>query len=124
MSRPRFILWIGLITLLPMPYVLTGIGWVPVVRLVALGTVTMSVWWVEGELVPLLIGGALLLQALAAIWICRWGAGAILRCAPARFRAALAVALVGALFVAAQWPIYRTPLSAVAARTTMWGMFR
>lgn len=123
-NRPRLFLWLGMISLLPMPYVLTDIGWVPAVRLVALGTVTLSVWWAEGELVPLLIGGTLLLQALAAIGVCYWSAGAILRRAPSRFRSAVAAALVGTLLVAAQWPIYRTPLSAVAARATMWGMFR
>jgi len=120
----RNLLWLALLALAPVPFALTDLGWVPVVRLLAMGGLVGWIWLTEGGLVAGLIGGILLLQACVhAAWL-RWLAGALLRRVAPERRAVAAAIVVALLFVAAQWPIYRTPLSTRSASADLWGIFQ
>lgn len=120
----RALLWAVLLVALPIPYVLTDVGWVPVLRLLAMAGLTGWIWLTDGGLVAGLITVVLGLQiVLHALWIA-WCAGAFLKRVP-QHRRGLAVGLVAILlFVVAQWPIYQTPLSNRAARANLWGIFQ
>jgi hypothetical protein len=124
MRFQRNFLWAVLLVFVPVPYVLTEIGWVPVVSLLTLGSVTLTVWFVEGGAEALVIGLMLLTQAAFALAFFRLAAGAMLQAVPPRRRRATVVAIIVALAATAQTPIYRTPLSSVSSTATIWGIFR
>jgi len=120
----RYVLWIALVALLPLPYVLTDVGWVPASRLAVLSGATASVWIAEGEFVAGLIAALLGVQALLQAAIAYLVAGLVLRWVAPPRRAAVVVFVVLLLVGLAQLPIYRTPLSTQAARATMWGLLQ
>lgn len=124
MRIERNLLWAVLLLLVPVPYILTEVGWVPVVSLLTLGSVTFAVWFVEGGAEPLVIGSMLLAQAAVATVFFRLAAGAMLRAVPPRRRRAALATIIVALAATAQTPIYRTPLSTVSSTATIWGVLR
>lgn len=117
-------LWLALLLLLPVPYVLTEVGWVPIAQLFVLGGVGALVWLVEGGAEAFVIGAVLLAQAALAAACCRFLAGRLLRAVPPSRRRVVVAVLVVALASAAQTPIYRTPLSNHAVHATVWDVFR
>jgi len=120
----RAILWLALVLLLPVPHALTEVGWAPVLRIAALGGWTTWVWLAEGGLVAGLIAAILSLQALAHAGWMYWLSGALLRrITPKQHRLIVGVIVV-VLFFAAQFPIYRTPISTQAARANIWNVLQ
>lgn len=120
----RLALWFALVGMVPVPYALVDLGWVPVVRLLAMGGLTGWIWITEGGLVSGLVAGIILLQALLHAGWQAWVAGALLRRIAATRRTVVVLAITVVLFLVAQWPIYRTPLSNQALRANFWGIFQ
>ena len=121
MPGPRTALFLGLVLLMPVPYLLADLGWAPVVRHTVLSAALLAVWLAEGGMLPALMAGVLGVQALVWTALCFWLAGQLGRLPPA-WRWWVAAGGVLALLVAAQAPIYKTPLSSQAARASIWGI--
>jgi hypothetical protein len=115
----RWLLWLGLVVVLPVPVLFIGSGLVPAARLLMLGGIGLAVMLFEnargavGPLAALLLGqGALYLGLL---WLAAHLASRSLGRLTPRARAAVTVATLAAgLALASTTAIYHTPFGQTA----------
>jgi hypothetical protein len=114
----RWILWLGLALLAPVPILAFGSGRVPAAELATLALATLAVWGTEGGAgaVPAIFL-VLALQAAAALLVWWLLAGLATRALAGRSRPQRAVATLAALLagvlVSQVFPIYRDPFRAL-----------
>ena len=111
----RRLLWVVLMVALPVPMLGLESGWVPVIRLLLLGGATAGIALQGPDDLSLLFTGMFLGQAVLWGLLQWWVARAIVR----RLPSFAPFALVGALLVAALFPIYETPYSADHAASSI-----
>ena len=125
----RWLLWLGLAAMLPLPILFIAPGWVPAGRLLWLGGISAAVmaWECSGGVVGLL-ALALLGQAfvyLLLLWLVAWGLSRLAGRLPRRALAAVTVgALAAGLLTASSFEVYRTPFAADAARGNLLHVYR
>lgn len=124
----RIVLWLVFLLVVPVPYFLVDVGWVPTLRLLVMVALTASIAVTEGGLVPAVIAIFLGLPALIAVGALWWIAGLTLtgidRVVPPGRRGVALVVLVAALAVVSLFPIYTTPLSNVARTANLFGLLQ
>jgi hypothetical protein len=124
----RFVLWIALAFLLPLPFYLIETGAVPAVRIAMLAGVMLAMVAVEGAQGAAGIAAWLLgLQALLYLLVLWLAAGGLARLVARGSPRALALLVVGvvALGVAAasSFDIYRTPFRTESLRGDLFDVF-
>jgi len=117
----RWLLWLGLVVALPLPFYLVETGAVPALRLALLTGVVLAVIAVEGAqgavAIAALLLGLQLLVYLLALWVVAGALARVLAALSPRTRAVLAAGLVLlGLAAAAIFPIYTTPFRTEALR--------
>jgi hypothetical protein len=125
----RWLLWLAALVALPLPIVGIGSGRVPALHHLELGVLSLAFTLLEraqgiGPLLSALFLGQALVFALA-LWLAAGLVAKLLSGLPplARTRATLFLIVLGIALALAQ-PIYRTPYSAQAARSTLLGVYR
>ncbi len=120
----RRVLWLGALFLVPVPYWGIEIERAPAARLVLLAAVTGAAAVAEPGGVGSIVGAALVAQAI--LWLVAWAVlvRVVERRLPAAHRGAIVALLVGAMFVAALFPIYRTPFARTGPRANLLGIFQ
>lgn len=124
----RRLFWLAALAALPVPIVGLGSGRVPPLHHLELGALALAFTLLEraqgvGPLLSALFLGQALAWALA-LWLAAALAARLLSGLPplTRTRAALFLVVLGFALALAQ-PIYRTPYSAHAARSTLLGVY-
>lgn len=124
----RWVLWIALLALAPVPFFLVETGSVPVVRLLVLGVVMLAVVVTEGSQGMVGIAAALLLgQAFAYLcgfWLLAHLLSGLLAKGSAR-RTAVCTLLVVAVGVAlvSSFDLYETPFRTRSLHGNLWDVF-
>jgi hypothetical protein len=126
--RMRWRVWLVALLVCPVPYGGIEHGWVPVVWLALMASLSALVAVVEGGHLPVQIAFVFGVQAgLAAAVL--WGASAVLvglaewTLGPARARIATR-GLLGLLVALTLCPVYRSPISHTVGWTTLAGLWR
>ncbi len=128
MSRraARRLLWVAAALLLPLPYLVTAEGAVPIVRFVMLGSITAAYSaLVDGSGVAWVFTALMLGHALVYALVLWAAAALVARVVPTRVRGVLVAALVGAGVAGAfAFEPYHTPFAAESAWTSWPGLLR
>jgi len=125
----RWLFWLAALVAAPLPLVGIATGRVPPLHQLELGVLALAFTLLErAQGLSALIAGLFLAQALAwalVLWFAAGLAARLLAGLPplVRTRATLFLLVLGLALAAAQ-PIYRTPYSAHAARSTLIGVYR
>ncbi len=117
----RWILWLGLVLLLPLPIIFLGPGGVPVGRIAMLGTISLAVVVLENTRgAPGFIAAIFLAQSViyaGLLWLAAGWSTRLLRRLSSRALAGVVGGLIVlGILVSSAFEIYRTPYSARAAR--------
>jgi hypothetical protein len=122
-------LWLAAALMLPVPILLFGPGWVPTLRLLLLGVVSVAFMAIEnangavGALAVVLLGQALLYLGL--LWVGTWLAARALGLLPPRAVAVVTLAAIAAgVALATAVEIYQTPFAADSAHASLLGILR
>ena len=125
----RWLLWLAAFAALPVPIFGVGSGRVPALHHLELGVLSLAFTLLEraqgvGPLLSALFLGQALVFALA-LWLAAGLAAKLLSGLPplARTRATFFLIVLGLALAIAQ-PVYRTPYSAHAARSSLMGVYR
>ncbi len=120
----RWVLWISLVLMLPVPIVLLGPGLVPAARLLMLGGISLAVALFEnargavGMLTTILLAQGLLYMAL--LWLVAHLASRVLGRFSAKTVARVTLALVAVgLLLSSAFEVYRGPYRAQSARANL-----
>jgi hypothetical protein len=125
----RWLLWLAALAALPVPIFGVGSGRVPPLHHLELGALALAFTALErAQGIGPLLSGIFIGQALAwglALWLAAALLARLLSRLPplVRTRATVLLIVLGLALAAAQ-PIYRTPYSAHAARSTLLGTYR
>lgn len=115
----RRLLWLGLLVFLPVPFFGVESGFVPVLRLLLLGSLVAGVTLQDpdrlSQLFTLLFLGQALGWTVGLYGLARLGARWLPRSAP--------FAIVALLAIASLFPIYTTPFSASGASSSILQIF-
>jgi hypothetical protein len=124
----RWLLWLAALVALPLPLAGLGSARVPPLHQLELGALALAFTASEraqgvGPLIAALFIGQALAWALA-LWVAAALAARLLSPLPPLFRTRAAMFLVAlGLSIGVMQPIYRTPYSAHAARSTLLGVY-
>lgn len=125
--RASCVLWLVFCFLVPLPFFLSEVGFVPPVRALLLATASLWLLVQEGpegavRIAVFLLFGQAVLQ-VGFLWILARVSTSVARRGFGRHAPAFLGALVLGLAVASLFPIYRTPFRTASLRTNVFHLF-
>ena len=118
-ARSRRVLWLGLLLLAPVPFFAIETGLVPVIRLWMLGSLVTGVMLQDPDYLSQTFTAMFVGQAALWTLVLYLVARACVRWLPPRAPAVV----LALLALASLFPIYSTPFSAIAARSSILQIF-
>lgn len=119
-----WILWLGLVCCLPLPYFMIESGRVPAVQLFLFAGLTTALAITDPGFTTRFVAALFLVQSLLYGTLLYLLARAALRRVPAPHRALVVGAALALLAAVAMLDVYRAPLSHGPGRTNIVGVFR
>jgi hypothetical protein len=119
----RWLVWVLLVALLPLPYFMVEIGRVPVAQLLMFAAVTSPLLYTDPGFTSGFIAGLFLAQSLLYGLLLWWAAGLMTSRLPPTRRIVAAAAIAGVLITVASLPLYRAPLTHGPTPTNWLGLW-
>ncbi|MBX3024017.1 hypothetical protein KF840_03810 [bacterium] len=111
-ARMRWLLWLVLVLLLPLPYFAIQAGRIPAVQLAMYAALVVPLNLRDFGLTPAVLGALFAVQTLAYGALLLWLSGFLARRVPPPRRAAALAGIAVALLLLAALPVYVAPLTA------------